>query len=276
MSNIPLQTIKFPGLENIYTISQTEVSYTPNEEITEGTVLGTLTVNNESYEILGSNTTISYESSAEEGSDTIEIGTLTINGEATPITIPDMESEIGITADTTTTTELPVLFAPSASPGTALTSVNYNTGVTVIPSKGVLMGAAWNDFAEYRVCYEKEIISGKVVCETGKDSVAYSTERLQFAPAVISDTFGFAIGDRKSQTVPISVAGKVLVYTDENPENYKLGDVFCAGPNGFASKMTREEIKEYPDRILGYFVGIPKEEYFNDVKINNRIWIRIK
>ena len=40
--------------------------------------------------------------------------------------------------------------------------------------------------------------------------------------------------------------------------------------------MTKEEIKMYPDRILGYYVGTPDYEYFNDVFVDGRIWIRIK
>jgi hypothetical protein len=42
--------------------------------------------------------------------------------------------------------------------------------------------------------------------------------------------------------------------------------------------MTREEIKEYPDRIIGHVSEIPNYEYWGtgNVKVDNRIWIKIK
>jgi hypothetical protein len=42
--------------------------------------------------------------------------------------------------------------------------------------------------------------------------------------------------------------------------------------------MTREEIKEWPDAIIGYVSEIPeyKEWGTDKIQINNRIWIKIK
>jgi hypothetical protein len=41
--------------------------------------------------------------------------------------------------------------------------------------------------------------------------------------------------------------------------------------------MTREEIREYPDRIIGTVSAIPSYETWNEtVKVNNRIWIKVK
>ena len=43
--------------------------------------------------------------------------------------------------------------------------------------------------------------------------------------------------------------------------------------------MTREEIKTYPERIIGTVFDIPTtEEYHKDkniIKVNSRIWIKI-
>ena len=57
------------------------------------------------------------------------------------------------------------------SSGTANTTGVYFNGVT-----GVLFGAAWNDYAEFRQSNELE--AGRVVCETGKGDLILSTERL--------------------------------------------------------------------------------------------------
>lgn len=138
---------------------------------------------------------------------------------------------------------------------------------------GVLMGAAWNDFAEFRQCNAE---CGKVVCEIGNGKLMESFARLQAAPAVVSDTCGIVIGQQGDGYVPIAVAGRVLVYKNES-EVYHAGDAVCADVGGKVSVMTREEIKEYPDRILGYVSEIPTYDIWNDrVKVNNRIWIKLK
>ena len=138
------------------------------------------------------------------------------------------------------------------------------------------MGAAWNDFAEYRICND-DFIAGQVVCENGDDTLSISTERMQPAANIISDTFGFAIGETDIANCPIAVAGRVLAYPYENRNEYKPGDAVCAGPNGTVSKMTREEIKEYPDRIIGTVSAIPNYDTWGEknVQVNNRIWIKI-
>jgi hypothetical protein len=43
-------------------------------------------------------------------------------------------------------------------------------------------------------------------------------------------------------------------------------------------KMTREEIKEYPDRIIGLVSEIPEYKTWGEgnIPVNGRIWIKIK
>jgi hypothetical protein len=51
----------------------------------------------------------------------------------------------------------------------------FNTNVYV--ENNVLMGAAWNDYAEYRIT--KEIIEpGRCIVENGDNTLSLSTERL--------------------------------------------------------------------------------------------------
>lgn len=189
-------------------------------------------------------------------------------------TIYDIKAKsLASVSDTSSTGELPIFFGQSQS-DTNSYDIRYNANVTVKPSTGVLMGAAWNDYAEYRKFEGDEPQPGRVVCETGHDTVALSQERLQAAPAVVSDTYGFIIGE-KDGTVPVSIGGKVLVYGNEDISSYSVGDAFCSGPNGTVSKMSRQEIVNYPDRILGYFVAIPTEQEFNGVSVNGRFWIRV-
>lgn len=140
-----------------------------------------------------------------------------------------------------------------------------------ISSKGVMHGAAWNDYAEKRniLGYVKP---GDVVCENGDGTLSLSTERLQFGAYVVTDTFGFVIG--KENDIPVAVCGRALVSVSD--ENISVGDCLCAGIDGKAYVMSRQEIKDFPDRILGVVIEIPKYTEWNGVSINNRVWIKIK
>lgn len=148
---------------------------------------------------------------------------------------------------------------------------------SVYCSGSVLYGAAWNDYAEYREVNET-IEPGRVVVETGKGDLVLATERLQPGAEIISDTYGFCIGETVKSKTPIAVTGRVLVYTLEDRNSFAAGDPVCAGPNGTVSRMTRDEVREYPDRIIGTVSEIPSYDTWGagNVKINNRIWIRIK
>jgi len=155
-----------------------------------------------------------------------------------------------------------------------LSGGNNSNGVRINCSKGVLMGAAWNDFAEFRKCvYDNP---GTVVCETGKGDLVMSGEKLQAGASVITDTYGMIVGPEEDGYQPVAVAGRVLVYYTGEPTDYKPGAAVCAGPFGRILPMDRDDIKNYPDRILGYVSEIPTYEEWNGVKVNNRIWIKIK
>ena len=69
------------------------------------------------------------------------------------------------------------------------------------------------------------------------------------------------------------MSGRVLVYVDCE---VTTGDVVCAGEKGFATKMTRQEIINYPDRILGIVSEIPTYDTWNDKEVDGRVWITIK
>ncbi len=138
-------------------------------------------------------------------------------------------------------------------------------------------GAVWNDYAEYRQT-KKYIQPGHCAIETGKGDLVKSFERLQPGANIVSDTFGFAIGETTKTKTPLAVSGRVLAYTYEDRDSYQAGDPVCSGPNGTISKMTREEVREYPDRIIGTVSEIPDYEVWGsgNVKVDGRIWIKVK
>ena len=82
-----------------------------------------------------------------------------------------------------------------------------------------------------------------------------------------------SIGNDGENYKPLAISGRVLVKVNCS---VKVGDVLCADKNGFATVMTRAEVANYPDRILGIVSEIPTYETWNDVEINNRVWITIK
>ena len=138
-------------------------------------------------------------------------------------------------------------------------------------------GAVWNDYAEYR-SQQEEIKPGYCVASSNNGKVYKTTEMYQACDGIVSDTFGFAIGEIDDYKTPLAVAGRVLTYCAGNKYDYQVGDTVCAGPGGLAYKMSREEIKEYPDRIIGIVSEIPEYEIWGTgkVKVNNRIWIKVK
>lgn len=150
-------------------------------------------------------------------------------------------------------------------------------------------GAVWNDYAECREVKEN-IEPGRCVIETGKGDLILSTARLQAGAEIISDTFGFCIGETKTAKTPIATTGRVLAYPYEDKNTYIPGQPVCSGPNGTISQMTDEEASKYPWKIIGTVSEIPNydiwsagnqnEENTNnpkeDIRVNGRIWIRIR
>lgn len=147
-------------------------------------------------------------------------------------------------------------------------------------SANIVQGAVWNDYAEYRESLGTSLQPGNCVVENGNDQLIRSSARLQPCAYIISDTFGFAIGQNNKARTPVAVAGRVLAYTDEPRENFQMGDVVCSGPNGTVSKMTLREIAMHPDKIIGVVSCVPTYDVWGAddkiVQVNNRIWIKLK
>lgn len=140
----------------------------------------------------------------------------------------------------------------------------------------VFYGAAWNDYAEFRN-QKDNIEPGYCVASNDNGQVYKTTKKYQACDGIVSDTFGFAIGKTEINKTPLAVAGRVLAYCGEERSTYHAGDTVCAGPEGKVYKMTREEVREYPDRIIGTVSEIPTYEIWNNkVQVNDRIWIKIK
>lgn len=145
-----------------------------------------------------------------------------------------------------------------------------------------ITGAVWNDYAECRESDCEEF--GYVLMENGDDTLSKTTERLSHFAGISSDTWGFSQGETDKAKTPIAVAGRVLAYPYQDRNNYKPGDCVCAAPGGTVDIMTREEIINWPDRVVGTVSCVPDYEEWgggknadrDPVKVNGRIWIKVK
>jgi len=164
---------------------------------------------------------------------------------------------------------------------TTASSANHATvyNASVYTSGSVLYGAAWNDYAEYRRT-NVPIQPGRCVREVGDDTLVLTTKRLERGCEIVSDTFGFAIGETEECKTPIATTGRVLVYIYEGraAAAAHIGWPVCSGPNGTVSIMTEEEEEKYPSCIIGTISAIPDYETWGtgNVKVNGRVWIRIR
>ena len=169
----------------------------------------------------------------------------------------------------------------SSSTTTGALKVSGGIGCAKYIYGSKVYNAVWNDYAEFR---EAEVTEGGYcVTETGGE-MKLSTDRLMPACRMTSDTFGSCMGETKKAKTPIAVAGRVLARTFRDRNAYHIGDAVCSAPDGRIDVMTREEIREYPDRIVGIVSEIPDYEYWiggtkeepQKIKVNGRIWIYVR
>lgn len=234
-----------------------------------------------------------------------QIGTLTINNTENILYAPVASDRVAKAGDTMTgNLTTPAVLVPKSGDSSVWMTVFYNAdntrglwdsasqksivrtndGVTctcdmnfIAPS---VEGAVFNDYAEYRALKDPIESYEPGYCMTcNRDGKLFRTSsRMQHCEGITSDTFGFSIGRTDEATVPLAVAGRVLVYTSEDPSTYYTGQAVCASRGGRVSKMTDIEIAQNPDRIVGVVSEIPTYETWgtNNIKVNGRIWITVK
>ena len=155
-------------------------------------------------------------------------------------------------------------------------SILFNAGEWGRVTSSGIYGAVWNDYAEFR-SQNEAIEPGYITYCDDDGKLKLTTERLQKFEGVVSDTFGFAIGETDDCKTPLAVSGRALIYCDPE-DDFHSGDCVCAGPNGLAYRMTREEIIQFPDRIVGIVSEIPTYETWGtgNVEVNGRIWVKVR
>ena len=219
-----------------------------------------------------------------------QIGTLTINNAENILYAPVASDRVSKAGDTMTgDLTTPAVLVSKSGDSSVWMKVFYNADNTrglwdSASQKNIVStnveGAVFNDYAEYRALKDPIESYEPGYCMTcNRDGKLFRTSsRMQHCEGVTSDTFGFSIGRTDEATVPLAVAGRVLVYTSEDPSTYYTGQAVCASKGGRVSKMTDSEIAQNPDRIVGIVSEVPTYETWgtNNVKVNGRIWITVK
>lgn len=136
--------------------------------------------------------------------------------------------------------------------------------------------AVFNDYAEYRKTINAK--AGLCVVDNDDGSLKIADKRLMPGAQVISDTFGTCMGETDNSKTPLAVAGRVLVYPYRHKSEYHAGMAVCTAPDGTVDIMTREEIRDYPDCIVGIVSEIPNYTRWgsDNVFVDGRIWIKVK
>ena len=237
-----------------------------------------------------------YMTEADNGGNTDELKTYIDNADATILNSAKTYSD---NADTTTlnsaktysdnnflklsggtVTGVTTFTNTTASTSTTTGAVKISGGLGVAGDiyANKVYGAVWNDYAECRESNEF-IDAGRVVKENGDDTLSLADGRLIYGCSIVSDTFGFMIGETDKAHTPIAVSGRVLAYPYENREVFRhnIGCFVCSGPNGTVSLMNKEEVWNHPEAIIGQVSAIPDYEYWgNNVKVNGRVWIKVR
>lgn len=168
----------------------------------------------------------------------------------------------------------------SSSTTTGTMVVTGGVGVSGNIYAANVYGAVWNDFAEFREGPAN--IPGYVFSEVGDDTIELSHKRLQPGSMICSDTYGFAIGETDKAITPIAVAGRVLAYPMEDREEYRyhIGGFVGASENGRVTIMTPDEVRNYPESIIGTISAVPDYEEWgaegHKVRVDGRVWIKVK
>ena len=206
--------------------------------------------------------------------------TVDANGKITSIANKEYTS-VNSTYSAATSTTAGLVSADAQTFGGNKTFTGSITSQSTITGTKVY-NAVWNDYAE---CRQVEILDAGYCVTESRDGVMKKTyDRLMPGCKITSDTYGTCMGETDEARTPIAVAGRVLVYPYRNISEYNLGDAVCSAPDGKIDIMTREEIREYPERIVGTVSEIPSYDIWyggtkenpQPIPVNGRIWVYVR
>jgi hypothetical protein len=95
------------------------------------------------------------------------------------------------------------------------------------------------------------------------------------AIGICTDTYGFGVGSKKDgmKQMPIAIGGFVLAYVDKE---YPSGTPLTVNSNGYLTEITQVDKMEYPERVVATFYKTENNEYWNEVPVKGRMWVKVK
>ena len=178
-----------------------------------------------------------------------------------------------------------------STPGTYDSTGNLTAGngTINIPNGGLVVhggikgakvyNAVWNDFVD-RIPVDDDCILeyGKCYCFDGEKYTQTSSYMQGNIIGIHSDTFGFECGYKgKTKELSCSIAGFVLAYVDND---YKPGTPLTCAPNGFLTKISDEDKREYPERIVALYWKPESERYWGTINhkvlVKGRKWVKVR
>lgn len=137
--------------------------------------------------------------------------------------------------------------------------------------------SAGNDIAEC-VTGDVELEAGRIIIFDDNGCTHLTHQRLLPGARVLSDTYATLLGQTAEQAAPVAIAGRVLAYPYQDRSKYHAGMAVCSAPDGTIDIMTREEMVQYPDCIIGIVTEIPNYNSWgpNNIPVDGRIWIMVR
>lgn len=155
------------------------------------------------------------------------------------------------------------------------------TGTNVLGYNGYfyatrVYNAVWNDLADFHLL-DDELIYGKCYYQSPSGSKICTKKCQKGLIGIASDTYGISAGsNKKIQTVPISVAGWVLAFVDNE---YEAGTPLTTNKSGELTKMSFWRKILYPERMVATYGYKEKEEMWgppkSQVVVSGRHWVKV-
>ncbi len=177
------------------------------------------------------------------------------------------------------TTE-PQTFAGAKTFADTTDSTNNTSGaVTVSGGLGVakniyaaaVHNAVWNDLVDCMEVPEDTSLEFGYCYSWKGDSVIKSSRSSKNCIGIHSNTAGFVMGEKKTKTIQVAVAGFVLAYVDRL---YPEGTPLTWGDNGTLTKCSLLKRVLHPERIIATFYKEEKEEKWHNLPVSGRHWVK--
>jgi len=170
------------------------------------------------------------------------------------------------------TTGAGTLFATSGTPAPVGTTKAVWDGAFYATT---IINAVWNDIAD---CIE---VPDDFVTEAGRvyvmnddgtynPSIKYLDDGIM---GVASDTYGFKVGAKQGNELPVAIGGFVLAYVDKT---YKVGTPLTAGPKGTLTEILLPDKRDYPEKVIATFWKPELSAKWNGVLVNDRSWVKVR